>query len=112
MSVDIQPILNGEIRAAARLMRDLDDRRPGALESLKALFPHTGKAYVIGVTGNPGAGKSTVVDSLIAHYRSKGERVGTAIVEVAHQTCSCSDVTVQDRLDVGHGVLRASSVAP
>jgi LAO/AO transport system kinase len=81
MTVDIQPILNGDIRAAARLMRDLDDRRSGALESLKALFPHTGKAYVLGVTGNPGAGKSTVVDSLIAYYRSKGERVGVICVD-------------------------------
>lgn len=78
---DIAPILSGEIRAAARLMRDLDDRRPDALETLKALFPYTGKAYVVGITGNPGAGKSTVVDSLIAYYRSQGERVGVVAVD-------------------------------
>lgn len=78
---DIAPILAGEIRAGARLMRDLDDRRPEALETLKALFPHTGKAYVVGITGNPGAGKSTVVDSLIAYYRSQGERVGVVAVD-------------------------------
>jgi LAO/AO transport system kinase len=79
MSID--PILNGDIRTAARLMRDLDDRRPEAIATLKALYPHTGKAYVVGITGNPGAGKSTVVDALIAHYRAAGERVGVVCVD-------------------------------
>jgi LAO/AO transport system kinase len=78
---DIQPILDGNVRAGARLMRDLDDRRPEAMQALKALFPHTGKAYVVGITGNPGAGKSTVVDAMIAHYRGKGERVGVVAVD-------------------------------
>jgi len=81
MTINIEPILKGEVRAAARLMRDLDDRRPDAMEALKALFPHTGKAYVVGITGNPGAGKSTVVDALIAHYRAAGERVGVIAVD-------------------------------
>ncbi|HEY5947479.1 MAG TPA: methylmalonyl Co-A mutase-associated GTPase MeaB [Kofleriaceae bacterium] len=81
MTTNIEPILKGEIRASAKLMRDLDDRRPDAIESLKALFPHTGKAYVVGITGNPGAGKSTVVDALIAHYRTQGERVGVICVD-------------------------------
>jgi LAO/AO transport system kinase len=62
-------------------MGDLDDRRPDALAMLKALFPHTGKAYMLGITGNPGAGKSTVVDGLIAHYRGLGERVGVIAVD-------------------------------
>jgi LAO/AO transport system kinase len=68
----IEKILAGDIRTAARLMRDIDDRRPEALAMLKALYPHTGRAYMVGVTGNPGAGKSTVVDALIAHYRAAG----------------------------------------
>ena len=79
MTVD--KILAGDIRTAARLMRDLDDRRADALTTLKALFPHTGKAYLVGITGNPGAGKSTVVDALIAHYRAAGERVGVVCVD-------------------------------
>ena len=79
MTVD--KILAGDVRAGARLMRDLDDRRPDALDALKALFPHTGKAYVVGITGNPGAGKSTVVDGLISHYRALGERVGVIAVD-------------------------------
>lgn len=78
---DVAPILAGDIRAGARLMRDLDDRRPGALDQLKALYPHTGKAYLVGITGNPGAGKSTVVDALIAHYRALGEKVGVVCVD-------------------------------
>lgn len=77
----LAPILAGDVRTGARLMRDLDDRRPDALATLKALFPHTGKAYLVGVTGNPGAGKSTVVDALIAHYRAHGERVGVVCVD-------------------------------
>jgi LAO/AO transport system kinase len=69
------------IRAAARLMRDLDDRRPEAITTLKQLFAKTGNAYVIGITGNPGAGKSTVVDALIGHYRSAGDKVGVVAVD-------------------------------
>ncbi len=77
----VERVLSGEVRAAARLMRDLDDRLPSAMEELKLLYPHTGKAYVVGITGNPGAGKSTVVDSLIALYRAAGERVGVVAVD-------------------------------
>ena len=77
----IEQVLAGDVRAAARLMRDLDDRRPSALDALKQLFPHTGKAYLVGVTGNPGAGKSTVVDALISHYRAAGEKVGVVCVD-------------------------------
>lgn len=79
--MSVQAILDGDIRTAARLMRDLDDRDPAALSTLKALFPHTGNAYLVGVTGNPGAGKSTVVDALIAHYRAAGEKVGVVCVD-------------------------------
>jgi LAO/AO transport system kinase len=78
---DISAILHGDIRAGARLMRDIDDRRPHAMTALKALFPHTGQAYITGITGNPGAGKSTVVDAMISHYRAAGERVGVVCVD-------------------------------
>ncbi|MBV8757783.1 MAG: methylmalonyl Co-A mutase-associated GTPase MeaB [Deltaproteobacteria bacterium] len=79
--IDVKPILEGNVRAAARLMRDLDDRRPEGMAALKQLFPHTGKSYIVGITGNPGAGKSTVVDALIAYYRSLGEKVGVVAVD-------------------------------
>lgn len=80
-ATQINAIVAGDVRTAARLMRDVDDRRPAALDALKALHPHTGRAYVLGVTGNPGAGKSTVVDALIAHYRAQGETVGVVAVD-------------------------------
>lgn len=81
MTQRAQTILAGEIRAASRLMRDLDDRMPGAIDDLKALYPHTGKGYIVGVTGNPGAGKSTLVDALISAYRGQGLRVGVVAVD-------------------------------
>src|SRR5438105_8861751 len=62
-------------------MRELDDLRPGAVGVLKQLYPHTGRAFVLGITGNPGAGKSTVVDALIARYRAAGKRVGVVAVD-------------------------------
>ena len=62
-------------------MRDLDDRRASAITILKQLYAHTGKAYIIGITGNPGAGKSTVVDALISYDRALGERVGVVAVD-------------------------------
>lgn len=77
----VERVLAGDVRTAARLMRDLDDRTPGAIAALKSLYPHTGRAYLVGVTGNPGAGKSTAVDALIAHYRALGEKVGVVCVD-------------------------------
>ena len=74
-------VLAGDVRAAARLKRDLDDRVPGAEAELRRLHPHTGRAFVLGVTGNPGAGKSTVVDCLIERFRAAGKRVGVVAVD-------------------------------
>jgi LAO/AO transport system kinase len=74
-------VLAGQTRAIARAMRLIDDRVPGWLELLKRLWPATGKAAVLGVTGNPGAGKSTLVDRLIEAYRAQGKRVGVVAVD-------------------------------
>lgn len=74
-------VLAGEVRAAARLMRDLDDRLPEAEATLRALFPRTGRAYVVGLTGAPGAGKSSLTDRLIGHYRRQGKTVGVVAVD-------------------------------
>jgi LAO/AO transport system kinase len=81
MSDVVQRIVAGETRAVARALRDVDDRAPGWLELLKALFPHTGRAFVVGITGNPGAGKSTLTDRLIAASRAAGKRVGVLCVD-------------------------------
>lgn len=76
-----QQVLKGEVRAASRLMRDIDDGRPEAIGNLREIFPHTGRAYVVGITGAPGAGKSTITDRLIAHLRKAGRTVGVIAVD-------------------------------
>src|SRR5579871_2709392 len=62
-------------------MRALDDDLPGAREALRALYPKGGAAFVVGVTGSPGVGKSTLVSALVAAYRGRGERVGVVAVD-------------------------------
>jgi len=74
-------IKGGDIRAASRLIRNLEDRIPEAKTTIKHLFPFTGKAHVIGITGSPGAGKSTLTDGLIDCFRKKGKTVGVLAVD-------------------------------
>ena len=74
-------ILAGDVRAAGRLMRRVDDNLPAALDTLAELFPHTGKARIIGITGNPGSGKSTLVNKLIGALRAAGYTVGCVAVD-------------------------------
>jgi len=74
-------VLAGDVRAAARLMRLIDDGQSAAEPELRALFPKTGRAQIVGITGNPGAGKSTLVDRLIAHLRAAGKTVGVLAVD-------------------------------
>lgn len=81
MTSRVDSVLAGDRRLGSRLMRDLDDRLPTAIADLKELYKHTGKAYIVGITGNPGAGKSTVVDALITAYRGRGLRVGVVAVD-------------------------------
>ncbi|MHB8058868.1 MAG: methylmalonyl Co-A mutase-associated GTPase MeaB [Desulfuromonadaceae bacterium] len=76
-----EQVLEGNIRAAARLMRDIDDGRPQAIEELKQLYPRTGSAFIIGITGPPGAGKSTLVDQLTASFRARGKKVGVVAID-------------------------------
>jgi len=74
-------VLDGNIRAAARLMRDIDDAVPQATDELKSLYPHTGDTYIIGITGPPGAGKSTLVDQLTYTFRKQGKKVGVVAID-------------------------------
>jgi LAO/AO transport system kinase len=77
----VEKILAGDIRAAAKLIRDIDDGIPTSKEVLKALYPHTGRAYVIGISGFPGVGKSTLVDQMIQAYRETGKSLGVLAVD-------------------------------
>jgi len=77
----VQKIKTGDIRAVARLIRDIDDNIPEAREVLKELYSATGNAYVIGVTGAPGVGKSTLVDQMVTHLRKSGKTVGVLAVD-------------------------------
>ena len=67
----IEKVLNGEPRAIARAITTVENGVDGAVELMKAIFPKTGKALVIGITGAPGAGKSSLVDKLALYYKDK-----------------------------------------
>ena len=77
----IKRLRNGDARALARAISTVENRRPGWADLLKALFPQTGKARILGVTGAPGAGKSTLVDQLAKHYRKENKTVGIIAVD-------------------------------
>ena len=74
-------VLRGDVRAIARAITTVENDAPEAAALLSALFPHAGKAVVIGVTGPPGAGKSTLVDRMTAHLRKAGKTVGIVAVD-------------------------------
>ncbi|RLC10597.1 MAG: methylmalonyl Co-A mutase-associated GTPase MeaB [Deltaproteobacteria bacterium] len=74
-------ILNGDLRAAGRLMREMDMLTPESRKALKHLFPHTGHAHIIGVTGSAGAGKSTLIAGLISHFRKQDKSLGILVVD-------------------------------
>ncbi len=71
----------GDVRAVSRAITAIENHQPEAEELLRLLFPHTGQAYLTGVTGAPGTGKSTLVDRLAAYYRKKQEQVGVVAVD-------------------------------
>jgi LAO/AO transport system kinase len=77
----IPPLRSGDPRALARAISIVENRQPGFSDLLKALFSYTGQARVLGLTGAPGAGKSTLVDQLAKHYRKENETVGIIAVD-------------------------------
>lgn len=78
---EIERILSGDARAVARAISKVEDGAGNTFELMKAVFPHTGRGLVVGITGSPGAGKSSLVDRLAAVYRRRGERVGIVAVD-------------------------------
>ena len=71
----LDDVLKRDIRACARLLRYIDDGLPEARGLLKQLYPHAGRARVIGITGNPGAGKSTLMNSALVEPCIAARRV-------------------------------------
>jgi LAO/AO transport system kinase len=76
-----QRILDGDVRALARAATWIENRSPEAEPLLRELFPHTGRALILGVTGPPGAGKSTLCDQLARLIRREGKTVGVIAVD-------------------------------
>ena len=77
----IDKILEGDVRAAARLMRDIEDSAPAAIKELESIYLHTGRAHVVGVTGAQGVGKSTLVDALISVFRKENMTIGVIAID-------------------------------
>lgn len=77
----IDRILQRDPRAVARAISAIENESPTTTELLPALFPHSGRGLVIGLTGAPGAGKSSLVDKLALHYRSQEKSVGIVAVD-------------------------------
>ncbi|MBM2824610.1 MAG: Methylmalonyl Co-A mutase-associated GTPase MeaB [Dehalococcoidales bacterium] len=77
----VNKVLAGDMLAAARLMRGIEDELPDALEALEQVYLHTGRAHIVGVSGAPGAGKSTLLGCLIAIFRQKEMKVGVVAVD-------------------------------
>lgn len=77
----VEAILNGDRRMVARAISIIEDESSEKNEILSQLYPHTGKAYIIGITGPPGAGKSSLVDKLLERLRRQGLKVGVIAVD-------------------------------
>ena len=74
-------VLHGDARAVARAISLIEDEAPEGADLVRRIFPSTGRAYLVGVTGAPGAGKSTLVDRLIAELRGRDRTVGVVAVD-------------------------------
>ncbi|MFH1646312.1 MAG: methylmalonyl Co-A mutase-associated GTPase MeaB [Chloroflexota bacterium] len=74
-------VLKGDVQAAARMISQIEDQSPEALAEMDSLYPHTGRAYIVGVTGSPGVGKSTLTDNLIGFFRNEGKSVGVVAID-------------------------------
>ena len=77
----LQRIRNGEVRALSRAISAVEDHTPESTEMLKGLFPYSGKALLLGITGSPGAGKSTLVDQIAHAYRKQEKTIGIVAVD-------------------------------
>lgn len=81
MDTILEKVMKGDVKTVARLISDIDNGVPETKAILKSLYKHTGNAYVIGITGSPGVGKSTLVDQLVRLLREKHKTVGVLAVD-------------------------------
>jgi LAO/AO transport system kinase len=77
----VSEALSGSVRALAKLITMVENEMPGAVEALQQLYPKTGHAYIIGITGPPGSGKSTLTDKITKQLRQKEYTVGIVAVD-------------------------------
>jgi len=78
---EIKDILEGSEIAGAKMIRLIEDCDPSSFEMLKLLYPHSGNAFIIGITGSPGSGKSTLIDALILEFRKLDIKVAVIAVD-------------------------------
>ena len=76
-----QGVLSGEIRSIARAITVIENNAPEAKKLVSSIYPHTGKAHIIGFTGAGGAGKSTLIEKIVREYRRNGKTVGVVAVD-------------------------------
>ncbi len=98
----VTALLDGQHRALARAISKIEDREPGYRDLVSRLYGYTGTATTIGVTGSPGAGKSTLVDKLAATYRDRGETVG--VIAVDPSSPYTGGAVLGDRIRMGSNV--------
>lgn len=77
----LEKLFAGDARSVARAITKIENSTEGAAEIMKSIFPKTGNALIIGITGSPGAGKSSLVDKLALFYRERGERIGIICID-------------------------------
>ncbi len=99
MPTDIKKILAGDQLAGARLIRQLEDGDPSGMAGLKTIFAHTGKAFIVGITGPAGSGKSTLVSHMITECRRRDLKV--AVVAVDPSSARTGGAFLGDRLRMG-----------
>jgi LAO/AO transport system kinase len=80
-AVFLDKLFSGDARTVARAITSVENGSRDGAELMKAVFPKTGKATIIGITGAPGAGKSSLVDKLALFYKDQGERIGIICVD-------------------------------
>lgn len=79
--INLEKLFDGDTRTVARAITRVENGSDGASDLMKAVFPKTGNAVIVGITGAPGAGKSSLVDKLALHYKEQGERVGIVCID-------------------------------